>query len=388
MEDKNAFYNDGFMNTYVECFIGPFIKTFLAWSTDVKVRWNAASGGVGTALLMYMLKEGVVDAVLVPKPRVRQGLIHGVYTIIKEPSELPKYSGSLYAPVFGLIKILNYALNKFRRIAVTAIPCQADIIRSLIKRQKLEGKVLIIGLYCSNTPGINATRYVIKRFGINPDDLETIRYRGRGWPGYMCLKTRIQNIKIPYMSFWSSGFGQYFYFYGLRCYLCTDHTNVSADLSLADPWTLPHEPIKRLGGATLVVVRSRKALEIFEGAIKAGYIEAIEVDPIYSINDDLLFKLAVRALYRHKHAKLPPGFTTVARELTFYFGRFLASNERLWIILRLYNKFIPTIIYTIASFLDSKFRTTWMRIYTDIKFLQKKRSKYFALMLDENEKLD
>jgi hypothetical protein len=60
----------------------------------------------------------------------------------------------------------------------------------------------------------------------------------------------------------------------------------------------------------------------------------------------------------------------------------------LWIILRLYNKLIPTIMYTIASFLDSKFRTTWMRIYTDIKFLQKKKSKYFTLMLDENEKLD
>jgi coenzyme F420 hydrogenase subunit beta len=377
------------MDTYVRYFIGPFIKTFLAWSTDVKVRWNAASGGVGTALLMYMLREGLVDAVLVPKPRVRQGLVYGVYTIIKEPSELPKYSGSLYAPTFGLIKILNYALNKFNRVAVTAIPCQAGIIRSLIKRQKLEEKVLVIGLYCGNTPGINATRYVIKRLGINPDDLESIRYRGCGWPGYMCLKTRTQNIKIPLVSFWSSGFGQYFY--GLGCYLCTDHTNMFADLSLADPWTLPHEPIKRLGGATLVVVRSKKALEIFEGTMKAGYVKAVEVDPIYSINDSLLFKLAVRALrklHKHEHAKLPPCFETIARELIYYFGRFLASNERLWIILRLYNKFISTIIYTIASFLDSKFRTTWMRIYTDIKFLQKKRSKYFALMLDENEKLD
>jgi coenzyme F420-reducing hydrogenase beta subunit len=381
-----------FMDTYVRYFIGPFIKTFLAWSTDVKVRWNAASGGVGTALLMYMLREGLVDAVLVPKPRVRQGLVYGVYTIIKEPSELPKYSGSLYAPTFGLIKILNYALNKFRHVAVTAIPCQAGVIRSLIKRQKLEEKVLVIGFYCSNTPGINATRYVIKRFDINPDDLESIKYRGCGWPGYTCLKTRIQDIKIPFVSFWHSGFGQYFYFYGLGCYLCTDHTSMFADLSLADPWTLPHEPIKKLGGATLVVARSKKGLKIFEDAIKAGYIKAIEVDPIYSINDSLLFRLAVRALYRHKHAKLPPSlppsFATIASELTYYFGRFLASNERLWIILRPYNKFIPIIIYTIASFLDSKFRTTWMRIYTDRKFLQEKRSKYLTLMLNENEKLD
>jgi hypothetical protein len=138
-----------------------------------------------------------------------------------------------------------------------------------------------------------------------------------------------------------------------------------------------------LGGATLVVVRSKKALEIFEGTMKAGYVKAVEVDPIYSIDDDLLFKLAVRALHKHEHAKLPtslpPGFATIARELTYYFGRFLASNERLWIILRLYNKLIPTIIYTIASFLDSKFRTTWMKVYRDIKFLQKKRSKLFYI---------
>jgi len=141
-----------------------------------------------------------------------------------------------------------------------------------------------------------ATRYALKYFNIRAEDVERVKFRGRGWPGYTTIETKSGTIQIPYPAFWDSGFGQYFY--GLSCYLCSDQTNSLADISLADPWTLPHEPVKRLGGATLVVIRTKRGLEIFEGAVRAGYVEAVEVDPVYAVQDATLLKLSKRVLKR------------------------------------------------------------------------------------------
>jgi len=104
--------------------------------------------------------------------------------------------------------------------------------------------------------------------------------------------------------------------------------------------------------------------------VEAGYISAIEVDPVYAIQDATLLKLSRRALRKgidmDKYI-LPPGFTTIAYELTYLVGHFLASRERLWPLLRVYHKTLRSLILKIASTLDYKLQTTWGRINTLIK---------------------
>jgi coenzyme F420 hydrogenase subunit beta len=366
-------------------FIGSFVKTYLAWSTDTKIRYNSASGGVATALLTYLLREGFVDAVLVPKPKFKRGigLVYGTWIIIRKPEDLRKYSGSLYAPVYGLSKMLDYALARFKRIAITAVPCHARAIRRLLESQGRSGDVFIVGLYCNNTPSMWATRYALKYFNINVENVKYVKFRGSGWPGYTVVKMERDVVRIPFLVFWDSGFGQYFY--GVGCYLCTDQTNVSADLTLADPWTLPQEVIKKLGGATLVVVRSRKGLEVFKEAVKAGYLSAIEVDPVYAIQDTTLLKLSRRVLRKDVNESkyvLPAGFTTIAYELTYFIGHFLASKEKLWPLLKVYHKTIRSLTFKITSILDYKLQTTWARVNILVKNMQRKKlsSEYFNLV--------
>jgi coenzyme F420-reducing hydrogenase beta subunit len=368
-------------------FIGPFIKTYLAWSTNTKVRYLSASGGVATALLTYLLREGIVDAALLPKLKfVRgSGLAYGVLTIIEKPEDLSKYSGSLYAPVYGLSKVLGYALTRFKRIAITAVPCYARAIRRVLESRGRSGDVFIVGLYCINVPNTWAARYALKYFNINVEDVDSVRFRGCGWPGYTVVEARRGTICVPSPVFYGSGFGQYFYNVG--CYLCADQTNTSADLSLADPWTLPHEPIKRLGGATLVVVRSERGLNVFREAVGAGYLSAVEVNPVYAIQDTTLLKLSKRALRKSIDTDryiLPPGFTTITYELTYRVGHFLASRERLWPLLRVYHKTLRSLILKTASILDYRLRTTWSRTNALIKIIQRTRlpSEFLNLVKD------
>ena len=145
-----------------------------------------------------------------------------------------------------------------------------------------------------------------------------------------------------------------------------------ADISLADPWTLPHEYIRRLGGATLAILRSRKGLEVFEDTVKSGYISAEEVDPVYAIQYTTLLKLSKRVLRRNMDGFiLPPGFTTITHEVVYHLGRLLASRESLWPLLRVYHRTVRPLAFKIASLLDYKLGTTWAKISKRVNFMQR-----------------
>jgi coenzyme F420 hydrogenase subunit beta len=262
-----------------------------------------------------MLKEGLVDVVITPRLRVSRGSVYGVWTIVKDPDDLSKFSGSIYAPTYGFAHILRYAMKKFKRIAITAVPCYAKAARSLANSLRYAGDLFIVGPYCNNTPSTHAVRYLGKVFRFDPATVESIKFRGNGWPGYMeiTLKNTRNKIFIPHSKVWDSGFGQYFY--GLGCYVCTDPTGTFTDVSLADPWTLSYELIKSLGGATLVIVITPRGLDVFKGAVENGYIKAIAINPIYAIQLMTIFKLTKRVLLRsNQNYLLPP-------ELFFYYAR-------------------------------------------------------------------
>jgi coenzyme F420 hydrogenase subunit beta len=355
-------------------FIGKNMGVFIAFARDYEVRHRSASGGVATAILRYLLENKYVDAVIVPKPRFTKGCVYGIWTIIQNSDEVLEFSGSLYAPTFGFSNIFNYALRKFKRIAITALPCYTKVIRKVAEFRGRSEDIFIIGLYCNNTPSMYATKYALRYFNIPVDEVISIKFRDGRWPGHTVIKTKRENLFIPFLLFWNSGFGQYFY--GLGCYLCTDHVNTLADISLADPWTLPRNFIEKLGGATLVVTRSNKGLKIFKKAVEEKRIVAEEVDPIFAIQNATLFKISKRIIRKCIcEPKLPPSFVTISYELVYNIGRFLSSRESLWGLLKIFHKFIRPPIFSIAYLLDYKLGMKWAKINKYIRYSQK-RIKY------------
>jgi len=355
-----------------EFFVGPFLETYLAWATNARIRRRGASGGVATALLKYLLDHQYVDAVLVPKPQFYRGLVYGVWTVVRRSDELEKFAGSLYAPTFGFGKVLNMALTKFGRIAVTAVSCYAKAAKRLAHVRGKGENIFIVGLYCNNTPSVYATKYALTKLHIRVEDVISVSFRGWGWPGYAVIKRRDGFIRVPSRVFLDSGFGQYFY--GKGCYLCSDHTNTEADLSLADPWTLPHEIIRSLGGATLVVVRTRPGLKVFRDAIHNGYINAVEINPIYAVQFATLLKSSIRILSNSNKIsfKLPSGFSEVIYELDYHIGKILTSRESLWPLLNWYHKAVRPLGMLVAGMLDFKLNTSWARILNSVNTIQQK----------------
>jgi coenzyme F420 hydrogenase subunit beta len=114
------------------------------------------------------------------------------------------------------------------------------------------------------------------RHGVSPDDVEEIRYRGRGWPGHFAVRLKgdpnWRNL-ATYAEAW--GFLQAYRPY--RCHLCPDGTSEFADISCGDPWyreIQPDEP-----GTSLVVVRTEKGRDIVRRAIEAGAVSLKRVAP-------------------------------------------------------------------------------------------------------------
>ena len=177
------------MDDYVRFFVDDYLRVYMARAQSARTLYHSASGGVATALLKCLLEKNYVDAVIVPSPRFKRRSTYGVWTIVREPGALDTYSGSLYAPVYGLSKILDCALTKFGRIAITAVPCYARAIRRVLESRGRSGDVFIVGLYCNNVPSMWATRYALKYFNINVEDVERVRSRGCGWPGYTIIET-------------------------------------------------------------------------------------------------------------------------------------------------------------------------------------------------------
>jgi len=319
--------------------IGSFIRVGFAWSRDESIRFASASGGAVTSILMYLLDHGLVDAVLVPRLRVRRGCAYGVYEVVFSSKDLPSFSGSIYAPVFygdSLRKVLSRGL----RVAIVAVPCIAKALRRLRSGSAVDANSIryVFGLYCNNTPRLCASRFGIRYiFNVDPDDVVDVKFRGSGWPGFTSVKTKSgQVFRASSSKFYGSGFGGYFY--DERCLCCSDHTAESADVSFADPWTYT----KGVGiGKTLAVIRTREGLEAVEGARRAGYIYFEELSShIYALHYTALLKKAFKTTCR-KHRQnyvLPPSISTLVHELDYRIGSRLAKREELWPLLRLYIK--------------------------------------------------
>ncbi|KPK29501.1 MAG: formate dehydrogenase, partial [Nitrospira bacterium SG8_3] len=122
--------------------------TYLAWSSDEKIRKKGESGGAVTALLKVALEMKIVDAVLVVKMRNRSRY-DGVLSLITDPNEVLQSGGALHFASVNVARALKEYLSgaKDFRMAVTCKPCDCRAIIELAKRGQINiDHLILIGL--------------------------------------------------------------------------------------------------------------------------------------------------------------------------------------------------------------------------------------------------
>jgi coenzyme F420 hydrogenase subunit beta len=274
--DFNELNLDIFGKQPKDILLGNYINCYVGHATDRAIRYNAASGGLVTALLDFALKEGIVDGALVTKMKENSPLEPQPF-LARTREDILSASKSKYCPVSANIA-LKEILKEEGRFAVVGLPCHIHGIRKAeMLNKKLKQRIpLHFGIFCcGHTDTFLATEFVLQKYGIAKEDVVRLDYRGEGWPGYMkiILKNGTRKL-IPrneYIIYHNFGF-----FSPTRCAVCYDGINDLSDISFGDAW-LP-EVADDTVGTSVVISRTTNGELFLQKALEKGIVSLAPID--------------------------------------------------------------------------------------------------------------
>lgn len=253
---------------------GPVLEVWEGFAADPAIRLGGSSGGLASAIALYCIEQGGM-----------QGLVHigsddqtrhkSKTVFSRSREEILAATGSKYSPGSPCDR-LDWIEQAAGECAFIGKPCDVEALRKTqsVRPEMSRNLGVAIGIFCAGTPSTQGTLDLLRYHGVDPADVEELRYRGRGWPGKFAVRIKGQSSwrdLATYAEAW--GFLQRYRPY--RCYLCPDGTSEFADISCGDPW------YREIGdneiGMSLVVVRTERGRAIVKAAMDAGYVELVAV---------------------------------------------------------------------------------------------------------------
>lgn len=281
------------------------MDTYIGYSTDTQIRKQATSGGVGSAIVKYLLDTKKTDYAL--------SFDYDSDHVCYKPKFVSHFSdynicGSIYQEM-NLIDFMKSALpvKLGGVILVFSLPCQTKVIRKICSEKGY--KPIIVGLTCSSQQSHEATSYLLQRIGIDEDNVAKLRYRGNGWPSgiQICTKDGNNHFVKNNGSLWTEIFHSRL-FIQPRCYLCNNTLNDYADIVLADPWLKEYTESETIG-QTLFACYTETGKKCIDECLQKGYIAAKQV------NQDLLYRSQKTTIERKKAYKSHPNLRKWMRRI-------------------------------------------------------------------------
>jgi coenzyme F420 hydrogenase subunit beta len=339
--------------------LGNYTSCYLAHAADSQIRYNSASGGMVTSLLLFALGQGLIDGALVTRMK-KDSPLEPESFIARTREDILQASGSRYCPVPANIAIQEI-LEKDGKYAVVGLPCHISGIRkaeavSPILRERIS---LHLGIFCSHTATFRGTEFLLRKLGIRKEEVAEISYRGGGWPGGVTIKLKNGGARfIPNQgSLWNTIFSGFF-FTPSGCLSCNDVTNELSDVSFGDPW-LPEIMATEKTGRSVVISRSEQGEAVLHAASSKGAIELSALDAKDAIRSQRLF-LHFKKVNINSRRRSPE-----------FLGKRADTSSRKGV--SLYNKLVAAIALTnsrlasskLGGFLLSNIPLKILRVYTN-----------------------
>lgn len=255
---------------------GPILEVWEGYAADPEIRYAGSSGGLSSTIALYCVEKGGMHGLLHIGPNEKTPLINKT-VLSASRSEIVERTGSRYAPASPCDGLSMVAAAPNPCVFIGK-PCDVTAVTmAQSMRSELAEKMgVTIGIFCAGTPSTQGTLDLLKKEGIDPETVEEVRYRGKGWPGKFSVKIKGEEQPREVMTYMDSwGFLQKYRPY--RCHLCPDPTSEFADIACGDPWYRKIEEGEP--GRSLALVRTERGREILRGAIEAGYVILKQADP-------------------------------------------------------------------------------------------------------------
>ena len=252
---------------------------YIGYSTDNQIRYDSASGGIGSAFIKFLLSlqdYGTAVSFIFDKELCRY-IPKLIYTYNEYNN-----CGSIYQDI-DLITFIKQNLEHISRgIIITCLPCQVRPLKTILDKNGI--KSFIISFCCSGQTSVEGTWLYYKFNRINKYNVETIQYRGKGWPsGIQILEKDGSIIKKDNYTYPWTTIHQSFLFCPRRCILCPVKVSSDADVVLADPWLEEYIKIDTIGN-TLFIVQTVIADCVLK---KMAELELIKIN---QVNKDIFIK--------------------------------------------------------------------------------------------------
>lgn len=258
---------------------GPMQGVMAGNAADDEVRFKGSSGGVLSALAIYLLETGAVQGVVHIAPATEDPF-ENLVQLSTTRDDVLRAAGSRYAPASPLSDINNYLVMP-GQFAFIGKPCDVAALRALQRespemRQKFP---YLLSFMCAGTPSMKGTEAVVRHMGFAPDDVRRFRYRGNGWPGVARAETKAgQSAEMDYEASWGQILNRYLQF---RCKICPDGTGEFSDITCADAWhgdERGYPSFEESAGRSLILGRTKKGADLVREAISANVIKAEQLN--------------------------------------------------------------------------------------------------------------
>lgn len=253
---------------------GPYRRMVRAYAADPDVRFRAATGGVLTAMALYLVESGRVDFVLHAKASVEKPTF-GERHLSFAAADVVAGAGSRYGPTATLIDVRD-VLDRGRPFAFAGTPCDIGALRNYARHDDRVDDLVkywltpVCGGYMP-PPDMHA---FLAGLDLREEDLTALSYRGYGCPGPTRIETRDGRvIEKNYLDMWSEDAGAWSL--PFRCKICPDGIGEAADIAAADTWpggAPTWEGQADDPGTNAVIARTAAGVELLEAAAAAGHL--------------------------------------------------------------------------------------------------------------------
>ncbi len=232
--DTSMCYCNQVKNSLKNGIWGNFEGAFYSYAKDEKLRKDASSGGMLTAIACYLLDTGKVNQVV----QIATAINDQMKTEVRwntSSKEVRGCCGSRYTASASLEGLLdNIDINK--KYAVIGKPCDIRVLRAYVEKNKELNDIIVylFSFFCGGTPSIQANDNLLIRMGLNRDEIKTFTYRGNGWPGKTTGIDNNDSVKsVEYEESWGQVLGR-----DLQeiCRFCWEGVGEAADISCGDGW--------------------------------------------------------------------------------------------------------------------------------------------------------
>lgn len=352
-------------------FIGNYLHIYIGHSKNELIRRNAASGGIITQILIWLLDNNKIDgAVTLRMSQTEPWLTEPFIATTRE--EILESAQSKY--IISSVNEILPQIEAFKgRLAYVGLPGQVQSIRKLQVADDPSVKNIhyILGPFYGNTLHFSSVKSFIRSYGEKDHtQIKKLYFRYGEWPGNM--RVEFKSGKVIELPKFHANYLIPFHILK-NSLLCSDLSNEFTDISGGDAWAPVYE--ERGKGFSMVISRSVKGQGILDAMLADGTLVLDEINEedsisMHSHGYDLKKRgTFIRIKYRKWFGKPVPdyGYQINGFTISRYFMEILING--LFLILgtsvarNLVEKLPPSFVGNIFE----KTRTIWKKSTHKIK---------------------